>query len=164
MDRARGRGDQRVLVDRPDQLVREPVERGGSLLALPRALGLDPQARGQAAEDDADASHDRERDEVPGVGDREGVLGRDEEEVVGRDAEDRGRERGADSHPERDQRDPEQEDHHEIGLDDVVAQKLRERERGQDGDRDQEVLERCPSSIGSARAGEGAATGARHAT
>ena len=72
--------------------------------------------------------HDRERDEVLGVGHREGQVGSDEEEVEGRDAEDGHEDGGPSPEAPRRQHGAQEVHHDEIGGREVV-----EHERGHPG-------------------------------
>ena len=121
---------------RARQLPAHGVERRGPLLALARGVRLHPDARRQTTGHEADDQHHQEREQVTDVGDREREDGRHEEEVEGGDAQDGGHQRRPSTIACRDDDDPEQVHHDEVGeLEERQRQPRDAARQGDDGDR-----------------------------
>ena len=111
---ARGDLQQRVDPLRAGQLAAHGVERGGPLLAVMGGLGLRARPHGEAADDEADDQHHREREQVADVANGEREVGRDEEEVEGGHAEHGGHQRGPPAGAHGHQHDAQQVDHDQV--------------------------------------------------
>ena len=127
-DVARRRSQQLVETLLTDQIARHRVEGGGPALALARELRVRLDAGRERADHDGHGQHDRERDDVLGVGHREGQEGSDEEEVEGRDAEDGRQNGGASPEAPRREHRAQEVDHDEVG-----GREVAEHERRQPG-------------------------------
>jgi len=111
-----------VHAARARQLSTHGVERRRPLLALSGRHRLHADPRRQTAGHEPDEQHDREGEQVADVGDREREDRGYEEEVERGDAQDGGHQRGPSTVARRDDDDPEQIHHDEVG-------ELEERER-----------------------------------
>ena len=127
---------------RAGQLAAHRVQRGHAPLALPGRLGLGADAHREAADHEGHHQHDREGDEVLGVRDREGEVGRHEEEIEGGHAQHRRHQGRAPTVPGGRDDHAEQVDHDQVGEREV--RKHRPGDRGRDRNRGERVTVRCP--------------------
>ena len=120
-------------------LAAEGIERRGARLPLPGAFGLGADASGQVAREHRNDQEHEEREHVLGVGDGEGVDGRDEEEVVEEEAHDHGDDRRSETAEHRRGEDAREEHHGEVLQRDEVVQDRRDEPRGAGQEDGQEV-------------------------
>jgi hypothetical protein len=99
------------------EVAAHPEQRLGAPLALARRDGLLAHAHGERRDEQADAEHDPEGDQVLGVRDGEGEPRGHEEEVEEQHAGHRGGHGGPASVARRDEGHAEQVDHDQVGLD-----------------------------------------------
>ena len=139
--RARGRGPRARADDRRG--AGEPRERlglGAGAGSFGRAAGGE---RDEARDDRADGEEDEEREHVLGVGDRERVVGLDEEPVDEQEAADRGRQAGPEPADGGDRDDEEQEEEHHARQLELVAE-LGEEQRQERAARRRRAARRAP--------------------
>ena len=125
-----------VDATRRRQLAAHRVQQRGASFAVAGHPRLQAHAVHQRADQDSDRHQHREREQVLPISDVEGEQRRNEEEVVGDGADDRREHRGTAAEAQRDQRDRQQVDHHDVRLvenrvgthADAVAAATRERE------------------------------------